>query len=241
MKAFFKGVGILILLTIVFSFLAAASKEAALLASLALIAFPAIALFRPIPKLHLGHRGFSLAVLLLVGLPAFLITSADLDNQREEEFAKLKETDTRAYLEALKDYSQDRWLTELSVIDPEQYQTEIDRLEAEAAQKAEEERLRAEAEMEAKRAKDCGADNAVMAYIMSQTFVKRVLKAPATAEFPRRSEVISQAIGDCKFQVIGHVDAQNSFGALIRSRYTAELQYFPEEGSWRALDVNLFD
>lgn len=47
-------------------------------------------------------------------------------------------------------------------------------------------------------------------------FVEKRLKAPATAEFGGEATTHSGQ----SFTVAGHVDSQNSFGALIRSNYT---------------------
>ncbi len=42
--------------------------------------------------------------------------------------------------------------------------------------------------------------NEIMAYVMSQEFVKRNLKAPATAAFPYANKISTHAIGDCKYK-----------------------------------------
>ena len=44
------------------------------------------------------------------------------------------------------------------------------------------------------------------------------LKSPSTASFPSGGEVIR--IGDCHFNFRGPVDYQNSFGAIVRNRYS---------------------
>lgn len=49
-----------------------------------------------------------------------------------------------------------------------------------------------------------------------EEFVPKQLKAPATAEF---SGVTVDSAGDV-YTVTGSVDAQNAFGAMIRSRFT---------------------
>lgn len=241
MVAFLKAVGIIFLLIIGTAVLSAASPKLGLYVAIAFLVIPAIALFKPIPKLKLGHRGFSLAVLLFVGIPATLATTGIVNDQREAEFSALKESDPQAYLAALKDYDQDRWLSELETMAPEQHRIEIARIAAEEAQRKEEERAKAEAEAAQRRAEECGDKNEIMAFVMSQEFVKRRLRAPATAEFPRITDVTSRAIGDCKFQIIAYVDAQNGFGALIRSRYTATMLLHPDEDSWSALEVNILE
>ncbi|WOL30529.1 hypothetical protein [Pseudomonas fragi] len=82
-----------------------------------------------------------------------------------------------------------------------------------------------------------------MAYVMSQTFVKRGLKAPSTADFGSYSEsqVTPMPAGEsaCKFLVIGHVDAQNSFGAMIRNRYIVTVAKTKGLDSWTASEMTI--
>ncbi|KRU24418.1 putative lipoprotein [Clostridium sporogenes] len=62
-------------------------------------------------------------------------------------------------------------------------------------------------------------------YKASQEFVKENLKAPATAEFPNFEDGKVTVAGDEKgYSVIAYVDAENSFGAKIRSKYLCNLQ-----------------
>ncbi len=77
----------------------------------------------------------------------------------------------------------------------------------------------------------CGG-GASMAQIMAQNFVKRDLKAPRSASFSR-SNVESGK--DCTFRVTGAVDAQNSFGAMLRTNYSITLQYNAKTKKWQKL------
>ncbi|NFG98404.1 hypothetical protein FDC49_01770 [Clostridium sporogenes] len=62
-------------------------------------------------------------------------------------------------------------------------------------------------------------------YKASQEFVKEQLKAPATAEFPNFEDGKVVVAGDEKrYTVIAHVDAENSFGAKIRSKFLCNLK-----------------
>lgn len=61
------------------------------------------------------------------------------------------------------------------------------------------------------------------AFVMSQEFVKGQLKAPSTAEFPWYEESFVEDLGEGRFRVTAYVDAQNTFGAMIRSQYTCVL------------------
>lgn len=61
----------------------------------------------------------------------------------------------------------------------------------------------------------------------AENYVKQGLKAPSTADFP--SQILS---GDWKVNrkddvvtVSSYVDAQNSFGAMIRSNFIVQISY----------------
>lgn len=74
----------------------------------------------------------------------------------------------------------------------------------------------------------------VMAFVMSEQFAKERLKSPATAEFASITDngvsVFPQ--GGCKFTVKSYVDAQNGFGANIRTRFIAQLSADKSSGEW---------
>src|SRR4030042_1131474 len=61
------------------------------------------------------------------------------------------------------------------------------------------------------------------AFVMSQDFVKKQLKAPSTADFPWYDDSFVTDLGGGRYIVSAYVDAQNSFGAQIRSNYTCVL------------------
>lgn len=68
---------------------------------------------------------------------------------------------------------------------------------------------------------------------MSQNFVKDNLKAPATAKFPMwTQENCTATHTGNNWTVTSFVDAQNGFGALIRSDYTVRMTYHPERDTW---------
>jgi len=68
-------------------------------------------------------------------------------------------------------------------------------------------------------------DRRIDAFVMSHDFVKDRLKAPSTAEFPWYDEKFVEDLGNGKFRVTAYVDAENSFGAMLRSNYVCALQY----------------
>lgn len=59
----------------------------------------------------------------------------------------------------------------------------------------------------------------IAAYVHAKQVVRRLLKAPASATFGSYGESKVRLADTGKFAVSGHVDAQNSFGAMIRSHY----------------------
>jgi len=72
------------------------------------------------------------------------------------------------------------------------------------------------------------------AFVASQTFITKQLKAPSTAKFARSwsDGVHIEEIGD-RWVVRAYVDAQNSFGAMIRTHYRCEMEYLGEK-RWRS-------
>lgn len=68
-----------------------------------------------------------------------------------------------------------------------------------------------------------------------QEFVPARLKAPTTAKF---SDVSIGREGDSRYYtVIGNVDSQNSFGAMIRAKFSCYVAV--EDGSVRAITVTV--
>lgn len=56
--------------------------------------------------------------------------------------------------------------------------------------------------------------------------VRARLKAPRTAVFPPASEAVVARRGNAdEYRVKSYVDSENSFGALIRTRYTCDVDY----------------
>lgn len=63
------------------------------------------------------------------------------------------------------------------------------------------------------------------AKVYAESFVKDRLKSPSTAKFCNRLlEMEAKNQGGTKWTVIGWVDSQNSFGAMIRSDFCVTLE-----------------
>jgi hypothetical protein len=63
-----------------------------------------------------------------------------------------------------------------------------------------------------------------------QDWVKDKLKSPATAKF---TDVMSRSDGTASWAVSGNVDAQNSFGALVRNSWTCSVRWDNPSELWR--------
>lgn len=172
---------------------------------------------------HFRHRAKALLFLIVAGY--FSLQGAVMfDEQREVRWAELRESDPAAYLDELHDVDADRWFAELSELDPEAHAVEAARRTTQA---------------QAERLAECSDEKTALAYVMIQEDVRRSLRAPSTAEFPGRFDAGTRNIGNCIYQVVGHFDAQNGFGAMIRGTFTGTTEYFPERGNWRTLSLDV--
>lgn len=107
------------------------------------------------------------------------------------------------------------------------------KLAAEAA--AEEARVRrAEAEYE----RNCGERQVPMAFVMIQKPVRAKLRSPSTASFPYKPTV-GMPLDKCRFRITSYVDAQNGFGAMIRTPWTGVIEYLPDTNRWRAHEIRV--
>ena len=76
------------------------------------------------------------------------------------------------------------------------------------------------------------------AWVAGKEFARRSLKSPSTADFgslfgeSQSYEESVTVLEENKFRVAGWVDAQNSFGATIRSDFVVLLHYDPSDDSW---------
>ena len=83
------------------------------------------------------------------------------------------------------------------------------------------------------------------AYAAAQEFVKRSIRTPATAEFPvadASGVAVTRDSGNaCKFSVAGYVDAENLFGATIRSKYTLAVTLDNSGSNWHLDALSMED
>jgi hypothetical protein len=172
---------------------------------------------------HFRHRVKALFFIIITAF--FAIQGATIEEQqREAHLAELRTSDPVAYLTKLYEIDEDRWFEELRELDPDAHAVEATRRVVLA---------------EAERIAQCTDQKTSEAYVMIQADVRRGLVAPSTAEFPGRYEAGTRHVGDCVYQVNGHFDAQNRFGAMLRGTYTGTIRYFPESGSWQTQSLSI--
>ena len=81
--------------------------------------------------------------------------------------------------------------------------------------------------------------NKYSAIAIAEKFVKQSLKAPSTAEFSPMDETKINIFEDNDVWVDGYVDAQNSFGAMLRSRYSVKMKYNPNNRTFTLTSINI--
>jgi hypothetical protein len=74
-------------------------------------------------------------------------------------------------------------------------------------------------------------------YEKSKQYVLDSLKAPATAQFPAKNKIYCEKKNENTWVVVAYVDAQNSYGALIRQYYGCEL--VENAGTWACITLNI--
>ena len=75
--------------------------------------------------------------------------------------------------------------------------------------------------------------------VMAKKFVKKVLKAPSTAKFPEE-EIHIGLNPDSTVIIKLAVDAQNSYGAMIRANYYLKMKWsndYEVPSNWQILDI----
>lgn len=176
---------------------------------------------RPAPRIQSRGKGFVMAGVADI----YLIVSATIyQDQREERLTALRSANPDAYLAELERVDETRWLTELKALRPEQYEAEMQRREL--AEQAERER-------------ECTDRRLAEVFVIIQNDVRQTLHSPATAEFPARYALGSRHEGDCIYWVVGQLDAQNRFGALLRTSFEGRIAYFPDARTWRTIELEV--
>lgn len=77
------------------------------------------------------------------------------------------------------------------------------------------------------------------AKVICQQFVQDKLKAPTTANFAPYSAQTATVVSAGTFDVQGYVDAQNSFGANLRTTYQCRVRApVARDGTWSLLSLS---
>jgi hypothetical protein len=83
-----------------------------------------------------------------------------------------------------------------------------------------------------------------MAFVQCKNFVEESLKAPSTADFPFL-DFTSTEEAENEYLVSSYVDAENSFGAKVRSDWTCRISYVGGDdadiASWTLVDLDIED
>jgi hypothetical protein len=82
-------------------------------------------------------------------------------------------------------------------------------------------------------------DRKIEALSTCEQFVERRLKAPSTAKFSHVWDTTMTGSGDGPYQVRGFVDAQNSFGAMLRNHYVCTAQRTSSSDTWTLIDLTM--
>lgn len=74
-------------------------------------------------------------------------------------------------------------------------------------------------------------DYKTMALVQCEIYVQNRLKSPSSAKFASTSNSNIQDLGNSVYQVNSYVDAQNSFGAMLRTDYSCKIEYTGDAAS----------
>lgn len=72
-------------------------------------------------------------------------------------------------------------------------------------------------------------DRSKDAWVCAKMYVEDNLKSPSTAEFCKYTDATVMRVGEDEYIIHGYVDAQNSFGAIVRQTWTVSL-FLTENG-----------
>ena len=81
------------------------------------------------------------------------------------------------------------------------------------------------------------SSRSIRAYIESNDFVEQKLKSPSTAIFPSYQSSFVTDLGGGRYQVAAYVDAQNGFGATLRTNYICTMSVSGD--TWTLEDIYL--
>lgn len=80
--------------------------------------------------------------------------------------------------------------------------------------------------------------DAVDAQVNCEGRIRKMLKAPSTAEFAPFREQNIVGTGSGPYAVTGYVDAQNSFGVRLRNNYTCTVEFKGDQAYFSGVSLN---
>lgn len=82
--------------------------------------------------------------------------------------------------------------------------------------------------------------NETMAFVMCQKPITNQLRSPSSSIFPNlgTSGVSSTHLGGGTYLVVGYVDSQNGFGAMLRSEWSCKIKE-NQDKTWSAIDFEI--
>jgi hypothetical protein len=81
-------------------------------------------------------------------------------------------------------------------------------------------------------------DDSGQAWEQAKNAVKARLKAPSTAIFPSFRDIQVEKIGTVTYEIYGYVDAQNAFGAMIRTNFFVSVSQV-QNNKWKINSVDI--
>lgn len=82
-----------------------------------------------------------------------------------------------------------------------------------------------------------GTGDKIEALTMCQQFVKGRLRSPASADFPWAHAGRVTALGGGQYRIRSYVDAQNAFGAEVRTDFVCTVQR--SSGRWQLVNLDM--
>lgn len=84
----------------------------------------------------------------------------------------------------------------------------------------------------------CRKDRKVEVFTFVQSTVTKALPLPSTASF-NIAESDIKLVEDCLYKIWSFVDSQNGVGAIVRTPWTATVEYIPETDGWKLRKIDL--
>lgn len=77
--------------------------------------------------------------------------------------------------------------------------------------------------------------------VAAEETIKEYLKSPSTAKFSKLDDYTIVEIPELEnsYYVYGYVDAENSFGTMVRSDFCVKINYLFDQEKYKILDVQI--